>query len=219
VPTGSLYQTSVRDSWNWIRWDVPARLLPLAAIPLGFAWWTHTPLGTLGVNVAHPGRDLLLTIPAGLVGFGIAAWFGEYLSRRARRWFVPDEKDLALQTLYYVVLNAPLEELFFRGFLQWALIQWWHSPLLGFLAGTAIFGAYHFLGKWTWRPVAGATFAGFWLGLLYLWQPSPPSLLLPVLVHAAITCGFLSLGPYAIFQWRRARGQVQMQIEAPRAAL
>ena len=67
---------------------------------------------------------------------------------------------------------------------------------------TAIFGAYYFLDRWGWRPVAGATAAGLALGLIYLWQPSPASLLAPVLVHAAITCGFLSLGPYLIYRWR-----------------
>src|SRR2546430_16254622 len=74
--------------------------------------------------------------------------------------------------------------------------------MLGLLIATAIFGAYHFLDRWGWRPVAGATAAGLALGLIYLWQPSPASLLAPVLVHAAITCGFLSLGPYLVYLWR-----------------
>jgi membrane protease YdiL (CAAX protease family) len=219
VPTGNLYRTSVRDSWRWIWWDVPARLLPLALVPLGIAWWTHTPLSSLGINLAHPGRDLVLAIPLGVIGFAIAAWFGEFLSRRNRRWFVPDEKDLAFQSFYYVALNAPIEELFFRGLLQWALIRWWQSALLGYLAVVIIFGAYHLLGRWGWRPVLGATFAGSWLGLIYLWQPAPASLLLPVIVHAAVTCGFLSLGPYAIFKWRVKRGHIKMQVEAPGAVL
>src|SRR5205823_7398822 len=74
--------------------------------------------------------------------------------------------------------------------------------LLGLLIATAIFGAYHFHDRWGWRPVAGATAAGLGLGLIYLWQPSPASLLAPVLVHAAITCGFLSLAPYLVYLWR-----------------
>ena len=49
--------------------------------------------------------------------------------------------------------------------------------------------------------MVGAAAAGLALGLVYLWQPAPPSLLAPVLVHAAITCGFLSLGPYLIYRW------------------
>lgn len=202
-------------SWGWMKWDLPLRLAPLLAVPFVFAWISRTPISHLGVNLSHPVRDLLLAIPFGLVGFAVAAGFGEYLSRRAGHWFVPDRSDLGLQSLYYVVLNAPIEEWFFRGFFQGELIRWWQAPLLGYLAATLVFGAYHFLGKWGWPPVVGATVAGFGLGLLYLWQPSPPSLLLPVLVHAAITCGFLGMGPYVIFQWRLRRGQIRATAQEP----
>jgi uncharacterized protein len=213
--TGSLYRTNPATSWGWIKWDVPARLVPLAAAPVMFLWLSRTPASWLGLSFDHTARDLLLAIPFGAAAFAIAAGFNEYLSRRIRRWFVPDEADLLLQTGYYVVLNAPVEEWFFRGFLQGSLIRWWDAPALGFLAATLIFGAYHFLGRWGWRQVAGATVAGFALGLTYLWQPAPPSLLLPTIVHAAITCGFLSLGPYLIFAFRKSRGRIQPHVEAP----
>ncbi|TMG30820.1 MAG: CPBP family intramembrane metalloprotease [Chloroflexi bacterium] len=88
---------------------------------------------------------------------------------------------------------------------QGGLLRWWNAPVLAVLVSTAVFGGYHFLDRWGWRPVIGATAAGLALGLIYLWQPSPASLLSPVLVHAAITCGFLSVGPFLLFQWRRAR--------------
>lgn len=211
---GSYYRTSVQTSWAWIKWDVPARLLPLVAAPFLFIWATHTPASALGIAGSHVGRDLLLAVPLGLLGFAIAAGYGEYLSRRARRWFVPDGPDLALQSAYYIILNAPIEEWFFRGLLQGSLIRWWHAPALGYVAATLIFAAYHFLGRWGWGPVLGATVAGFALGLLYLWQPAPASLLLPILVHAAITCGFLSVGPFLVFGWRRARGRLQPQVDA-----
>src|SRR5207244_2850690 len=83
----------------------------------------RTPISELGINLSHPGRDLLLAIPCGLLGFGVAAGFAEYLSRRAGHWFVPDRTDLALQSFYYIVLNAPIEEWFFRGFLQGELVR------------------------------------------------------------------------------------------------
>ncbi len=210
-----VYRTTMVGSWLWMRWDLPIRLVPLLAAPALFAWLSRTPISALGVNLSHPVRDLLLTIPLGLVGFAVAAGFGEYLSRRAGHWFVPDRSDLALQSLYYIVLNAPIEEWFFRGFLQGELARWWRAPFLAYLAATLVFGAYHFLGKWGWRPVVGATVAGFAFGLLYLWQPEPPSLLLPVLMHAAITCGFLGLGPFLIYQWRLNRGQIRTTVDEP----
>jgi uncharacterized protein len=215
MSSGLVYRTTMRDSWRWMWWDIPARLLPLALTPIAFLWLTHTAPSALGVSEAHLVRDLLLAVPTGLGGFVIAAAFADRLSRRAGRWFVPDRTDLILQTFYYVVLNAPVEEWFFRGFVQGMLIRWWQTPLLGLFAATLVFGAYHFLGRWGWRPVAGATVAGLATGTLYLWQPSPPSLLLPVIVHACITCGFLSLGPYLLFEWRRSQGKIRPQVEAP----
>jgi len=186
-----------------MRLDLLLRLLPLTLVPFVFSWLTGTPLRSLGLVITHPLRDLLVAIPAGIVGFGIAAAFNVYLWRRSGRWFVPTKPDLFVQSGYYLVLNAPIEEWFFRGFLQGSVARWWNAPLLGLLVATALFGAYHFLDRWGWRPVAGAGAAGLALGLIYLWQPSPPSLLAPVLVHAAITCGFLSLGPYLVYRLRR----------------
>jgi membrane protease YdiL (CAAX protease family) len=214
---GAVYLTTPKDSLSWIWWDVPARLLPLAVGPLVFLWLSHMPASSLGISFHHLRRDLLLAVPLGVVGFAIAAVFMEYLSRRNGRWFAPTVPDLALQVTYYVVLNAPIEEWFFRGFLQGMLGRWWQSPLLGFLAATTVFGGYHLLGRWHWRAVAAATVAGAALGALYLWQPAPPSLLLPVIVHGAITCGFLGAGPYLFFHWRRRQGYLRPQVDAPQA--
>src|SRR6202022_3480961 len=121
---------------------------PPPPCPFVFSRLTGTPLRSLGLLVTHPFRDLLVAIPVGVAAFAIAAAFNVYLSRRSGRWFVP--------TAYYLVLNAPIEEWFFRGFLQGTLARWWNAPLLAVLAATAVFGAYHFLDRWGWRPVVGA---------------------------------------------------------------
>lgn len=211
-----LYRTTVADSWRWMRLDLLIRLIPLAIVPLVFSRLTATPLGSMGLTFSHAIRDLVVAVPLAIAGFVIAAAFAEYLARRSRRWFVPDARDLAVQSLYYLALNAPVEEWFFRGFLQGGLSRWWNSPAAAVVVTTAVFGAYHFLDRWGWRPVVGATAAGLGLGLIYLWQPQPPSLLTPTLVHAAITCGFLSIGPYAIFRWRLAKGRLETTAQAVR---
>lgn len=205
-----VYRTTVQDSWRWMRLDLLVRLVPLTIAPLVFIWLSSMPLASVGLSLAHWGRDLLISIPLAVAGFATAAAFAEYLARRNARWFVPDGRDLAFQCLYYVALNAPVEEWFFRGFLQGGLGRWWNSPGTALLVTSAVFGAYHFLDRWGWRPVVGATVAGLGLGLIYLWQPQPPSLLAPTLVHAAITCGFLGLGPYAVFRWRVANGKLAL---------
>ena len=211
-----VYRTTVADSWRWMRLDLLVRLVPLTIVPLVFSWLTATPLSSMGLTLAHPIRDLVVAIPLAIAGFIIAAAFAEYLARRSRRWFVPDGPDLAVQSLYYLALNAPVEEWFFRGFVQGGLNRWWNAPAAAVVVTTAVFGAYHFLDRWGWRPVVGATAAGLALGLIYLWQPQPPSLLTPTLVHASITCGFLSIGPYAIFRWRLAKGRVESTAQAVR---
>lgn len=209
-------RTSVADSWRWMRLDLVIRLVPLTLAPLLFSWLTRTPLSNFGLSLAHPARDVLIALPLAVAGFLVASGFAEYLARRNRRWFVPDSRDLTLQTGYYILLNAPIEEWFFRGFLQGGLLSWLKAPAIAVVVTTAVFGGYHLLDRWGWRPVVGATVAGLALGLIYLWQPSPPSLLAPVIVHAAITCGFLSLGPYAIFRWRTATRRVGPLVEAMR---
>jgi len=210
-----VYRTTVADSWRWMRLDLLVRLVPLTIAPLVVGWLTGTPLASMGLTFAHPLRDLVVAIPLALAGFVVAAGFAEYLARRNRRWFVPDGRDLAVQSAYYLLLNAPVEEWFFRGFMQGGLSRWWNAPAAVLLT-TVVFGAYHFLDRWGWRPVVGATAAGLALGLIYLWQPQPASLLAPTLVHAAITCGFLSLGPYAIFRWRLANGRIEPVPQAVR---
>ena len=213
---GMLYRTTPTDSWRWMRLDLLFRLVPLTLAPLLFARLTNSPLSRMGLTLAHPVRDLLVAIPLAIAGFAVAATFGEFLARRNHRWFVPDGRDLLLQSVYYLALNATIEEWFFRGFMQGGLTRWWGAPAAAVLLTTAIFGAYHFLDRWGWRPVVGATAAGLALGLIYLWQPQPPSLLAPTLVHAAITSGFLSLGPYVIFRWRLAQGKVETVPQAVR---
>jgi membrane protease YdiL (CAAX protease family) len=197
-------RTRVGDSWRWMRLDLFVRLLPLTLAPLVFSWITNTPLSDFGLTLAHPFRDLVVAIPLGLAGFVVATAFASYLARRSHRLLVPNARDLTFQCAYYIVLNAPIEEWFFRGFLQGGLTRWLGMPAFAVLIATAIFGGYHFLDRWGWRPVVGATVAGLALGLVYLWQPAPPSLLAPTIVHAAITCGFLGLGPYLLFRWRFA---------------
>ncbi len=195
---GTVLFTRPRDSWRWIRADVPMRLVPLLAIPLVFLL-VGRPVSALGLVAPHLGRDLVLGVLVGIPAFAIAAAFGEWLQRGLPTRVIPNGPDLWLQSAYYVILNAPIEELFFRGLLQNGLTLWWQSPLAAFLVATAAFTGYHLLGRWSRAATVGAGVAGIALGLAFL-IPQPPSLVLPVTVHAFITCGFLGLGPWLWWQ-------------------
>ena len=119
-----------------MRLDLLLRLVPLTLVPVLFGWLTRTPLRNFGLVITHPLRDLLVAIPFGLAAFAVAAAFAAYLSRRSGRRFVPTKPDLFMQSAYYLLLNAPIEEWFFRGFLQGGLARWWNAPVLALLVAT-----------------------------------------------------------------------------------
>jgi len=214
MPELTILLSRPRDSWRWIRWDVPLRLFPLLAVPLGFVWLGRQP-AALGLVAPHALRDVLLGVVLGVPAYGLAAAAGEWLLRRASYRVVPDLADLGLQTAYYAVLNAPVEELFFRGLLQNGLALTWGAPTAAFVIATAIFTLYHRLGRWSWEATAMAGVAGLVLGMLFLLQ-NPPSLVLPVTVHAFITCGFLGPGPW--LWWRLGLGRLSPPVEQTRTA-
>lgn len=124
-----------------------------------------------------------------------------YRKRYVGRVVVPTTSDNILQSLYYVVLNAPAEELFFRG----VLIGWLQSFLgtpTAWLLATLSFGLYHVPARWGRPAEVGVMIAGALFGLLFLLYDS---LLLPIIVHAFATCGFLSTGPWVSRRWAESR--------------
>ena len=81
------------------------------------------------------------------------------------------------------------------------------AGLLGWAATTAVFGAYHRLGKWSWRSIAGVTFAGAIFGALYQWPPAGGrrSILAPTIAHGFATAGFLSWADFYLYLRQRRR--------------
>jgi len=105
-----------------------------------------------------------------------------------------------------LLINGPVEEVFFRGFLLAAVTQWTGWVGWGLLVSTASYTLYHRLGKWSWRSVGGVGLAGIVFSTIYVAQPAPPSLLAVVIVHGLTTWGFLSLGDeamYRVWKWRQ----------------
>src|SRR5258708_17699142 len=105
------------------------------------------------------------------------------------RW--PTNSDHMLQGIFYLFINGPVEELFFRGFLLAAVTQWTGWLGWGWLVSTVLYTLYHRLGKWSWRSVGGVGLAGLVFSSLYPAQPDPPSLLAVVIVPSFPTRGFL----------------------------
>jgi Type II CAAX prenyl endopeptidase Rce1-like len=204
-------RSTVRDTWRWLWPDTAFRLAPFGAATFIYARFWGGGAAGVGLTAAHLPRDLLLGTAIGLPLAGLAAAFRRWVAPGYR---LPTPADQAFQTGFYLALNAPVEELFWRGMLQTLAVSGAALVLgpgglagaTGWAATTGAFGAYHRLGGWSWRSIAGVTAAGGVFGLAYLLQPAPRSIWLPVVIHGLATAGFLSWGDAALHWWSgRAR--------------
>jgi len=178
-----------------MRSDAPLRLLPLAAA-VAAVWLAARP-GWLGMGPGWPKAQLGFGL-TGLVVFFIAACLLQLaLTRRRGSLLVPASgSDAALQTGYYLI-NAPIEEAFFRGLVQGGLVAL-AGPAPGIVVGTSLYVLYHRLGGWRWIDVLATSLVGLPMALAYWLLPGPPSLVGVALAHAGATCGFLGPGPWLL---------------------
>ncbi len=191
-----------RDTWRWLWKDTLTRVTPFLLAAWG--WSRLSPKGARAVGLRRDGwlGDALLGVAIGLPMAQISALY--------RRWVAPNYRlptpvDHVLQTTYYFALNAPAEELFWRGILQTLAIRGLRrvpgvrqvAGVLGWAAVTAAFGAYHRLGGWSWRAIAGVTAAGGLFGALFALSKRA-SILPAIIVHGFATAGFLNWGDAAL---------------------
>ncbi|HLZ64230.1 MAG TPA: CPBP family intramembrane glutamic endopeptidase [Ktedonosporobacter sp.] len=198
---------TVADSWRWMWPDILMRILPMAAVPFLYIAFFHLPVGFLGLTL----HDVPQQIELGLgVGICMAAFSALYRMYIVGPWFRrPTCNDHLFQSVFYLFINAPVEELFFRGFLLEVVTYWTGWIGWGWLVSTAVYTLYHRLGKWNWRSVAGVGLAGLVFSLVYLLQPGPRSLLAVTIVHGFATSGFLSWGDEVLYQrWKRKQARI-----------
>jgi membrane protease YdiL (CAAX protease family) len=195
-------RSTVRDTWRWLWPDVLMRIIPLSIIPFLYIAIFHLPLAFLGLTLHNWPLQLALGCGIGLVMTAFAISYRVAVVGPWFRW--PTPGDHALQSFYYLIINGPAEELFFRGFLLGVVTQWTGWVGWGWLVSTAVYTLYHRLGKWNWRSVGGVGLAGIVFSFLYLLQPAPRSLLAVVIVHGFTTWGFLNLGDEFMYRlWKR----------------
>jgi hypothetical protein len=208
----TIARNTVRDTWRWLWSDTLFRLVPFALATGVYARFWGGGLAGVGLVAPQLGRDLGLGLAIGLPLAGAAVAFRRWVAP----WYrLPTAADQVVQTGFYLALNAPVEELFWRGMLQTLAIAGVGVLLgvgglasgVGWALTTAVFGVYHRLGKWSWRSVAGVTAAGAIFGLAYLLQPEPRSIWLPTIIHGVATAGFLSWGDAALHYGQRARAR------------
>jgi membrane protease YdiL (CAAX protease family) len=195
-------RSTVADTWRWLWPDVLMRILPLSLVPFLYIAIFHLPLAFLGLTLNNWPQQLIVGL---LIGIGMAFFAITYRMLIVGPWFRwPTLSDHFFQGFYYLVINGPVEELFFRGFTLAAVTQWTGWIGWGWLVSTAAYTLYHRLGKWNWRSVGGVGIAALVFSFLYLAQPEPRSLLAVVIVHGFTTWGFLSLGDEVLYRrWKR----------------
>jgi membrane protease YdiL (CAAX protease family) len=195
-------RSTVGETWRWLWRDVLMRIIPMGLIPFLYIAILHLPPTFLGLTL----HDVPQQVAIGLIiGVGMAIFATTYRIVFIGPWFRwPTVNDHLLQGFFYLLINAPVEELFFRGFMLAAVTQWTGWLGWGWLVSTVAYILYHRLGKWSWRSVGGVALAGLVFSLLYLAQPSPRTLLAVIIVHGLTTAGFLSLGDEIMYRlWKR----------------
>lgn len=200
--SSEVVRSTVADTWRWLWPDMLMRIIPMGLIPFFYIAILHLPLDFLGLTLHDVPQQVVIGL---IVGIGMAAFATTYRMLIVGPWFRrPTVSDHILQSFFYLFINGPVEELFFRGFMLAAVTQWTGWLGWGWLVSTAAYILYHKLGKWSWRSVGGVGLAGLLFSLLYLAQPSPRSLLAVVIVHGFTTAGFLSWGDEVMYRrWKR----------------
>ena len=203
-------RNTVRDTWRWLWKDTLGRVAPFLLASAAYARFSRRGARGLGLTTQGLAREAALGVVLGVPMVAVSAAFRGWVAPGYR---LPTPADQALQSSFYFGLNAPAEELFWRGSVQQIAVAGLAripalrrvAPLGGWALTTAAFGAYHRLGGWSWRSIAGVTVAGGFFGALFLARPH--SLLSPILMHGFATAGFLSWGDVALHRraLRRAR--------------
>jgi membrane protease YdiL (CAAX protease family) len=207
VKSPQLVYSTVASSWRWMWPDTLMRIIPMSLVPLAYILIFHLPLSFLGLTLTHVPLQLVVGLALGIGMAAFAIFYRMYVVGTGFR--KPTASDQGLQTFFYLFINGPVEELFFRGFLLAIVTQWTHILFLGWLVSTAVYTLYHRLGKWNWRSVGGVGLAGIVFSLVYLFLPGPHSLLAVTIVHGFTTSGFLSWGDEVLYRrWKRLQAKI-----------
>jgi membrane protease YdiL (CAAX protease family) len=207
VQSSHVVRSTIKSTWRWMWRDTLMRVLPMGAAPFVYIALFHLPLSFLGLTLHDVPQQIFLGLAIGIAMAAFAASYRMFFVGPWFRW--PTMGDHVLQSFFYLFINAPVEELFFRGFLLAAVTQWTGWLGWGWLVSTAAYTLYHRLGKWNWRSVAGVGLAGVVFSLVYLLQPAPYCLLAVVIVHGFTTSGFLSWGDEVLYRRWKLRSQAR----------
>jgi len=183
--------------WTWFRVDVPARILPLTAVPIVWALVWGGGVHSVGLSVDFPLWAWLPLLPLGVV---VALVSAEFVRRQGGSGSRATPGALALELPFFLVLNPIAEELFFRGLAQGRL-----SESIGFVPAllivATVFGFHHALAGFQHPFLILATVGGLLFGTtLFIYDSVLPAIAL----HIAADIGIFLVGPWWSARSRRA---------------
>lgn len=187
---------TARSVWRWFRIDVPARVLPLIAIPLVWAVGWGGGVGSVGLKADFPGW---WWIAFGLLAVAVALVSTWFVVRQGGAGSRATPGALALELPFFLVLNPVAEELFFRGLAQRQI-----EGAIGFVPAlllvSVVFGFHHALAGFRLPFLILATVGGLLFGTVMAVYDS----VLPAIgLHVAADIGIFVAGPWWVE--RRAR--------------
>jgi len=186
---------ALRATWDWVWKDTLGRLVPFGLASVAYARFAKVGAAGIGLSAERWRQDVPVGV-ATAVPLAVVATI--YRAAVAPHHRLPGVADQALQSFFYLAMNAPIEEMFWRGTVQSLSIRGashvpglkQHPVLAGWAATTTIFGLYHRLGRWSWKSIAGVTAAGGLYGALYVHSGEKRrSIIVPAIVHGFMTAG------------------------------
>src|SRR5215472_17263229 len=114
IKSCQVVRNTVGDTWRWLWPDLLMRIIPLVIIPFLYIAIFHLPLAFLGLTLHNWPQQLMIGLALGIVMAACAIAYRMFIVGPWFRW--PTAGDHALQGVYFVLINGPVEELFFRGF-------------------------------------------------------------------------------------------------------
>src|SRR5260370_16370504 len=119
--SSQVVRNTVADTWRWLWPDMLMRIIPLAIIPFLYIAIFHLPLAFLGLTLHNWPQQLVIGLVVGVVMTSFAITYPILI---VGPWFpCPTPRDHLLHAFFYLAINGPVEELFFRGFLLAAVTQ------------------------------------------------------------------------------------------------
>ncbi|HEV2954231.1 MAG TPA: CPBP family intramembrane glutamic endopeptidase [Candidatus Dormibacteraeota bacterium] len=193
MPRLPLQYLGLHQNLLWMRRDGLVRLVPFSALALAVEVIWHP--RWMGFSLGRLDAQLWFGFTGAVVLFVGSAGVQRLLSQARGGMTVPSGPGSASVEGGYYLLNGPIEEAVFRGFVQGGLGMVVPIPIAMTIA-TAIYVLYHRLGPWPWPDVAATALVGVPLALAFWLLPGPPSLLGVSIAHIGATCGFLGPGTY-----------------------